>query len=125
MVTAMKLYEGRGAATNLVRSYDAEAIVLPSGRQPLPLLLTATLVEGLEGRTLELLTERDSQRIVSLAPRLVLVGSGAGLPHVPSPLRRSMETRGIAIEAMQLGAACRTFNVLVQEDRPVLALLLG
>jgi uncharacterized protein len=125
MVAAMKLYEGRSAAANVVRSYGAEGIVLPSGPRPLPLLLTAALAERPEGNSLESLTERDRERIVALAPTLVLVGSGAGLPRVPPPLRHALEARGIAIEAMQLGAACRTFNVLVQEDRPVLALLLG
>jgi uncharacterized protein len=125
MVAAMKLYEGRTSATNLVRSYGADGIVLASGRQSLPLLLTATHSEALAASTLDTLGAADIDRIVGLAPTIVLVGSSEGLPQVPSPLRRSLESRGIAIESMQLGAACRTFNVLVQEDRPVLALLLG
>jgi uncharacterized protein len=34
-----------------------------------------------------------------------------------------LDVRGVALEAMHLGAACRTFNVLVQEERRVAAAL--
>ena len=43
----------------------------------------------------------------------LLAGSGA--------LRRTLEMRGIAFEVMNLGAACRTYNVLAQERREVVA----
>ncbi|RYG98549.1 MAG: hypothetical protein EON57_12485, partial [Alphaproteobacteria bacterium] len=42
----------------------------------------------------------------------------------PSAVRRLFEARGIALEAMDLGAACRTYNVLAQEDRQVVGLFL-
>jgi len=38
-------------------------------------------------------------------------------------LRALLASRQIALEVMDLGAACRTYNVLAQEDRPVAALL--
>ena len=37
--------------------------------------------------------------------------------------RTELTARGIALEAMELGAACRTYNVLVQEERRVAAAL--
>jgi uncharacterized protein len=36
-------------------------------------------------------------------------------------LRRMLEARGVALEVMNLGAACRTYNVLAQERREVVA----
>lgn len=119
----MKLFEGR-AATNLVRSYDAAGITIGAEHHALPLLLSATTVESLEGRSLATLSDRDVERIVGLTPDLVLAGSGGDVSRPPPMLRRTLEERRIAIESMQLGAACRTFNVLVQEDRAVVALLL-
>ena len=124
MVAAMKLFEGRAATTNLVRSYDAAGITIGAERHELPLLVSATDVESLEGRSLDTLSDRDVARIVELKPDLVLAGGGGEVARPPSALRRTLEERRIAIEAMQLGAACRTFNVLVQEDRAVVALLL-
>ena len=41
----------------------------------------------------------------------------------PAALRDALAGRGVGLEAMQLGAACRTFNVLVQEERRVAAAL--
>jgi uncharacterized protein len=38
-------------------------------------------------------------------------------------LRAPLAARDVALEVMDLGAACRTYNVLAQEDRPVAALL--
>lgn len=124
MVAPMKLYEGR-ATTNLVRSYDADGITIGAERHSLPLLVTATRIEAsLEGRTLATLTERDLALILDQQPDLVLAGSAGAAPRAPPTLRSLLENRRIAIESMQLGAACRTFNVLLQEDRAVLALLL-
>jgi uncharacterized protein len=127
MVTAMKLFEGRTATQNIVRSYGADGITLMAApdRLPLPLLLTATQARGdLQGRTLDTLTDTDVEAIEAGAPNLVLVASAGDVPRVPPSLRQRLEGRRIAVEAMQLGAACRTFNVLVQEDRAVTALLL-
>ena len=38
-------------------------------------------------------------------------------------MRGAFVHRRIGLEVMNLGAACRTFNVLVQEERPVAAAL--
>jgi uncharacterized protein len=38
-------------------------------------------------------------------------------------VRAQFAARRVGLEVMQLGAACRTFNVLVQEERRVAAAL--
>jgi uncharacterized protein len=38
-------------------------------------------------------------------------------------VRALLASQGIALEVMELGAACRTFNILVQEERRVAAAL--
>ena len=127
MLPGMKLFEGR-TAQNLVRSYGAEGITLMAAPDvhALPLMLTASHVgSALQGRSLDTLTDEDVASIEAQRPDIVLVGSAKDTPRVPSPLRHRLESRRIAIETMELGAACRTFNVLVQEDRAVLALLLS
>ena len=55
---------------------------------------------------------------------LILLGLGKhGAPAAPA-LRAALKARGIAVEAMDTGAACRTYNVLLAEDRRVAAALL-
>jgi uncharacterized protein len=43
---------------------------------------------------------------------------------MPTTLRNALHATGIVLEPMDTGAACRTYNVLVAEDRPVAAALL-
>jgi uncharacterized protein len=54
----------------------------------------------------------------------VLLGSPRVGERPPRALRRLLELQGIALECMELGAACRTYNVLAQEGRAVAAGLL-
>lgn len=54
---------------------------------------------------------------------LLLLGCGPKMALVPSRLRRAVREQGIVIEAMDTGAACRTYNVLLAEGRRVAAAL--
>ncbi len=55
---------------------------------------------------------------------LVILGLGRRGAPAAMALRAALKTRGIGIEAMDTGAACRTYNVLLAEDRRVAAALL-
>ena len=73
---------------------------------------------------LEALTEEHFEQLLSLSPELVIFGSGARLRFVSPALSRSLIARGIGMETMDTGAACRTYNVLAGEGRSVVAALL-
>ena len=67
----------------------------------------------------------------SLAPviehggvKILLLGLGRVMRAIPPTLRAPLHAAGIVIEPMDTGAACRTYNVLVAEDRHVAAALL-
>jgi uncharacterized protein len=55
---------------------------------------------------------------------LLLLGLGRRMMPVAAALRAALRGRGIAVEAMDTGAACRTYNVLLAEERRVAAALL-
>jgi uncharacterized protein len=57
-------------------------------------------------------------------PDIVLIGTGARMAMLPSALRAELKSLGLAIETMDTGAACRTYNLLVGEERRVAAALL-
>jgi len=67
------------------------------------------------------LTLSDLAPLLALRPSIVLLGASPGGPRCERALRRELESRGVAFEAMDLGAACRTYNVLAQERREVVA----
>jgi uncharacterized protein len=55
---------------------------------------------------------------------ILLLGCGARMGRVPAALREVLKNSGISLETMDTGAACRTYNVLLAEDRRVAAALL-
>jgi uncharacterized protein len=56
--------------------------------------------------------------------RILLLGLGDRMAVATDDLRAALRAAGIALELMNTGAACRTYNVLVAEDRPVAAALM-
>jgi uncharacterized protein len=56
--------------------------------------------------------------------QILLLGLGRRAATLASPLRAELRRSGIAVEPMDTGAACRTYNVLVAEDRQVAAALI-
>jgi uncharacterized protein len=57
--------------------------------------------------------------------RILVLGSGRRFQPPPATLAAQLSEAGIALEWMDTGAACRTFNVLLLEDRDVAAALLA
>ena len=55
---------------------------------------------------------------------VVLLGCGRVVAPEILALRRDLKARGLHVEFMDTGAACRTFNVLLTEGRRVAAALL-
>jgi uncharacterized protein len=55
---------------------------------------------------------------------LLLIGCGPRMAMIPAALRASLRAKGVVIEPMDTGAACRTYNVLMAEGRLVAAALI-
>ena len=56
---------------------------------------------------------------------VLLLGCGARAAMVPGDLRARLRAAGVVVEAMDTGAACRTYNVLMPEGRRVAAALIA
>lgn len=59
------------------------------------------------------------------AIELLLIGTGARMAMIPPALRRQFRDHGVMIDAMDTGAACRTYNVLLAEERRIAAALMA
>ncbi len=62
--------------------------------------------------------------LLELEPELVLFGTGETFRYPPPTLFAPLSQRGIGVEVMDTGAACRTYNVLAGEGRQVVAAIL-
>lgn len=58
-------------------------------------------------------------------PELLLLGVGERLRHVPQALRAHVRASGVALEAMDTGAACRVYATLLSEGRHIAAGLIA
>lgn len=77
-----------------------------------------------DAASFEALTAAHFERIAALQPEVVIFGSGARLRFPPAALLRSLIERRIGVESMDTAAASRTYNVLANEGRTVVAALL-
>lgn len=55
---------------------------------------------------------------------ILLIGCGPKQIFVPPALRQALRDKGPVVEMMDTGAACRTYNLLLAEERRVAAALL-
>lgn len=124
MLPVMKLVLENDPGINAIRRYGVGEIVINERRCTAPCIVTPRhLIEDWPVASAAHLTVEQLQPLLQLQPRIVLVGVASGAQRAPAQLRRALEARGIALEYMDLGGACRTYNVLAQESRPVGAAL--
>jgi uncharacterized protein len=112
------------ASPHLIRGYSREEIRV--GRQIVRASCIVTgeqLITDWEPICFEALEPRHLAQVFELHPELVLAGTGPQQRFASPAVRAAFADARIALECMDLGAACRTFNVLVQEERRVAALL--
>ncbi|MCB1721310.1 MAG: Mth938-like domain-containing protein [Rhodospirillales bacterium] len=95
--------------------YEGALIVLPEATQRWDF---AGAVEELGEADFEPLIEQASEIDV------ILLGCGTAIQFLPSSLKNALKARGLNIEVMDTGAACRTYNVLMADGRRVAAALL-
>jgi uncharacterized protein len=111
--THLHTFTGYGEGYVLLNGarHEASMIVLPERLLPWP-------VAGFEA-----LSEEHFALIAELKPEVVLLGTGGRLrfphPRLTAPLTRAR----IGLEVMDLQAACRTYNILMSEERVVAAAL--
>ncbi len=56
---------------------------------------------------------------------LLLIGCGTRVERVPHDVRKALRARTIIVDGMETGAACRTYNVLMVEERRVAVALIA
>jgi uncharacterized protein len=73
---------------------------------------------------IEQLAESDLDAILKAAPEMIVVGTGWKSVFPPRQIVFALARRGIGFETMDTPAACRTFNILINEGRRAAAALI-
>jgi uncharacterized protein len=121
----MRFTQDSTSGVNLVRAYAAGELRINDQliRSGVIVSATALSMEPAIG-SVDDLTAEHTVRILALEPELVLLGTGRKQVFPAASFGAKFLQAGIGFEVMDTGAACRTFNVLVAEQRRVVAVLL-
>ena len=121
----MKFTQQNPDGANLIRRYGADFIVIGSEEIRASCIVTATtLARDWAPRSVEELTPAHLAPLIELAPEVVVLSTGVSQQFPRAALRAEFASRRIGLEVMEIGAACRTYNVLVGEERRVVAAIL-
>lgn len=124
IVQSMKFTLEASSRVNLIRGYSPQEIRIGNQRLNASCIVTAdTVITPWEPATFADLDPKHVESILALKPELVLLGTGQRQKFPPAAIRAAFISGGVGLEVMDLGAACRTFNILVQEERRVAAAL--
>ncbi len=88
------------------------------------------IADRVEAWAVKSMAEVDDTMLAALAERargasLLILGTGAQSLPLSRARRALVEERGLGLEVMATGAACRTYNVLRAEERAVAAALIA
>jgi len=112
--SALNTFSGYGDGFVMVNGqrHDASIIVLPEQ-------LLAWDIKGFDS-----LKETDFQVFLELNLEILLLGTGPKQRFPHPRLTQALMRERVGVEAMDLQAACRTYNILMAEQRRVAAALL-
>jgi uncharacterized protein len=121
----MRFTQDSTSGVNLIRAYRPGEIRINEAVYHEAVIVSASAILNEPGlhRVGELNAEHRA-RILKWDPELVLLGTGQHQVFPAASFGAEFLRLGIGFEAMDTGAACRTFNVLVSEQRRVVGLLL-
>ncbi|AYD01520.1 Mth938-like domain-containing protein [Neorhizobium sp. NCHU2750] len=106
---------GNGGFRFADMSHRGSLLCLPSG------------IHGWKTEESDALTVAAFEQVLNEASgiEVLLVGTGIGFKPLPADLKAALKASGISADPMSTGAAVRTFNVMLLEDRAVAAALIA
>lgn len=122
----MKFTQDRpGGDTKVIRAYAPGRINVNDILISRSFILSPDrLIEGWPPQQHQDITLDHLQAALALAPEILIIGTGATLHFPEASIMADIQRRGIGLEVLDTAAACRTYNVLVSENRNVVAALL-
>lgn len=122
----MKIAKETGAGhINVIRAYSPGAVSVNQTLLERSFILASdTLLPDWPPQSVEEITLAHLESALALEPEVLLIGTGALQRFPAAELLANIIGRGIGVEIMDTAAACRTYNILLNEDRRVVAALL-
>lgn len=121
----MKVSLDTGTASHLIKAYGAGSIQINETVYHRDLIVMPESIEPewASAPITELTTDHFAA-VQAYAPEILLLGTGETQISPPARLMAELGRQGMGLEVMDTAAACRTYNVLMSEDRRVAAALM-
>ena len=120
----MKLHASSPAGANTITAYGDDYVMVNGARRDSSVIVTAEQVVPWSAASFDALSAEDFQGFNKLGVEIVLLGTGARQRFPHPRLTVALGAARIGLEVMDLKAACRTYNILVAEERKVALALL-
>lgn len=120
----MKFSEEVNPNTLAIKAYRNGEIVINETTYAHPILIQGNTVSTWEINDFDSITADALEELASTKPEVILIGTGSQTRTPSRDMLNLMHTRGIGIEIMNTESACRTFNLLANDERRLVAALL-
>jgi uncharacterized protein len=121
----MKLHLDKSDQYNTIARYDARHVMIGPTRYESSVIVMPERIEtDWQNGGFDALDEASFERLAGLGCEILILGTGMKQRFPHPKLMKSLIHARIGLEVMDLGSACRTYNILVAEHRTVAAALL-
>ena len=121
----MKLHREAASALNTFTGYGSGYVMVNNQRiERSVVVLSDRIISDWAATTFEALAPEHFAPLADLGCEIILLGTGARLRFPRPEIMRPIMQSGVGLEVMDVQAACRTYNILLAEERNVAAALL-
>lgn len=121
----MKLHLANAAGSNRFTGYGTGYLAVNGQRHEKALVVTpSALHDGWQAQKADAISESEVEFLICLKPEIILLGTGIHQCFPNTTVMRAFARAQIGFETMDSAAACRTYNILADEGRNVLAAVL-
>ncbi len=120
----MKLHLDNNLSVNRVFTFDERHILIGEQRFEQSVIVSPDTTIGWEIDNFEDLLASHFEQVLALSPEIVILGTGSQIRFPDSVLSKPLVAAQVGLEVMNTAAACRTYNVLADDRRKVVAMLL-
>lgn len=120
----MKLHASNPGAVNTITGYGDDYVLVNGARRTTSIIVTADEISAWSAASFDALSAEDFAPFTQLGVEIVLLGTGPRQRFPHPRLTASLANARLGLEVMDLKAACRTYNILVAEERKVALALL-
>jgi uncharacterized protein len=115
------------AGRQLIQGYGNGGFVIAEVRHTASVLVMQEQTVPLGVETIAALTLENLAPLKNAEPavELLLIGCGTSMAFIEDDIRHGLKAWGIGVETMDTGAAARTYNVLLSEERRVATVLVA